>query len=122
MENELEHKEERSSDSFSQPLLKQNETNAIVALVLGVLSVFTSCVGVGLVLAIISLVLCKKSKNIIALEPERYTGDTMLTIAKVAAIVGLVLNTIGLLYLIIVFGILGASMGFFYEALGESML
>ena len=91
--------------------MQQSLPNATIVLVLGIVSiVLCCCYGIlGLIPAIIALVLSKKDKALYAANPGLYTDSSFknLNAGRICAIIGLVLNSLTLLYyigIIIVFG------------------
>ena len=88
---------------------QENLPNAVAVLVLGILSLLNGCLGVGLVLGIIGVVLSKKGMAAYAAEPTRYKGYGMLNAGRVMSIIGIVLGAISLFV-----SLIGLIAGFAY--------
>jgi hypothetical protein len=74
---------------------------AVASMILGITSV---CFGaLGLVLGIIALKYSKEARHAIARSPGKYSGDDMATAGKVMGIIGIVLGSFFIVYLIFVF-------------------
>ena len=86
---------------FDQPRqqfqMQQPLQNATAVLVLGILSLLIC--GIGLVLSIIALVLANKDMRMYRDSPDLYTAGsyTNLKGGRICAIIGLVLNILGIL-------------------------
>lgn len=88
--------------------------NSAAVLVLGILSiVFCFCYGfIGLVLGIIAVVLAGKANTIYNANPTNFTVSSFnnLKAGKICAIIGTILSALMLVYIIVVFFIVGAAM------------
>lgn len=88
--------------------------NSAAVLVLGILSiVFCFCYGfIGLVLGIIAIVLAGKANAIYNANPTNFTVSSFnnLKAGKICAIIGTILSALMLVYIIVVFFIVGAAM------------
>lgn len=88
--------------------------NSAAVLVLGILSiVFCFCYGIiGLVLGIIALVLAGKANAIYKANPTNFTLSSFnnLKAGKICGIIGTILSALMLVYVIVVFFIIGAAM------------
>ena len=74
---------------------------AVASMVLGITSV---CFGaLGLVLGIIALKCSKQARRAIAQHPGRYSGDDMATAGKVMGIIGIVVGSFFVAYILFVF-------------------
>lgn len=86
--------------------------NATASLVLGIISIVGMfCYGiVGLVCGIIGLVLANKDKDLYELEPERYaaTSYNSSNAGRICSIIGIVLSSLVLLFIIIYLIIVGS--------------
>ena len=89
---------------------KPNVPNAVAALVLGILSIITSCYIIGLVLGIIGLVLANKGRQAYQETPDAYNGYGMLNAGRIMSIIGICLGGLWTFYWIIV-AVIGAGMG-----------
>ncbi len=89
---------------------KPNVPNAVAALVLGILSIITSCYIIGLVLGIIGLVLANKGRQAYQETPDAYNGYGMLNAGRIMSIIGICLGGLWTLYWIIV-AVIGVGMG-----------
>lgn len=81
--------------------IKPNAPNAVASLVLGILSLAIGCLGVGLILGIIGLVLASKGTKEYNANPERYKGEGMLKAGKIMSIIGIVLSGIAFIAMLI---------------------
>jgi hypothetical protein len=81
---------------------KQKLPNASAVLILGILSILTCCCWgiIGLVLGIVALVLAKKDTTLYMENPELYQGYTNINIGKVMAIIGIILSSVYLLFML----------------------
>lgn len=81
---------------------KQKLPNASAVLILGILSILTCCCWgiIGLVLGIVALVLAKKDTALYMENPELYQGYTNINIGKVMAIIGIILSSVYLLFML----------------------
>ncbi len=80
---------------------KQKLPNSTTVLVLGIVSILTSCcctVIIGGIPAIIGLVLAKKSNTLYNANPELYDGYNNLKTGRILNIIGLALGVITLLW------------------------
>ncbi|MBI9053872.1 MAG: hypothetical protein JEY96_08655 [Bacteroidales bacterium] len=95
--------------------VQQQLPNATAILVLGILSIVTCwCIGIpGLVMGIIAIVLSRKSKLLYIENPMQYTEGSYknMNAGRVCAIIGTVLSSIYLTFVIIKWVILGAAIG-----------
>ena len=98
------------------PQTKQQLPNASAALVLGILSIVTGCVFIGLVLGIIGLVISSKDKRMYDQNPQAYDGYGSLNAGRILSIIGIVIGGLVLFYWIIWVVIIGgAAMTFFKD-------
>lgn len=98
------------------PQTKQQLPNASAALVLGILSIVTGCVFIGLVLGIIGLVISSKDKKMYDQNPQAYDGYGSLNAGRILSIIGIVIGGLVLFYWIIWVVIIGgAAMTFFKD-------
>ncbi|WP_299391585.1 CCC motif membrane protein [uncultured Gelidibacter sp.] len=90
---------------------KQQLPNSTLILVFGIISIVTCCCYgvIGLPLGIIALVMANKATALYASNPELYTGFQNVKTGKILAIIGIVLNSIFLLYVIYMFATLGSE-------------
>jgi hypothetical protein len=81
---------------------KQNLPNATTSLVLGILSVVTCiCYGVlGLPLGIVAVFLGNKAVKLYNKTPETYKSVGNASAGKIAGIIGIILNSIFLLFIV----------------------
>ena len=78
--------------------------NANAVLVLGILSVLFNCLIVGFILGIVGLVLSKESRAAYYSDPDKYSGYGVMNAGRVLSIIGVVLGSITLLY--VIFGLI----------------
>jgi hypothetical protein len=90
---------------------RQQLPNATATLVLGILSiVFCWCYGiVGTTLGIIALAISSKSVKLYNENPAIYDGYNNLKAGRIMSIIGLILSALFLLYIIIIFAIIGTA-------------
>lgn len=90
---------------------KQQLPNSTLILVFGIISIVTCCCYgvIGLPLGIIALVMANKATALYASNPELYTGFQNVKTGKILAIIGIVLNSIFLIYVIYMFATLGSE-------------
>ncbi len=88
---------------------KQQLPNSTLILVFGILSIVTCCCYgiIGLPLGIIALFMANKATATYAANPELYTGFQNVKTGKILAIIGIVLNSIYLVYAIWLFSTIG---------------
>jgi len=88
---------------------KQTLPNSTLILVFGILSVFgCCCYGIlGVIFAIVALVLAKRATTLYNENPELYLGYGNVKIGKILSIIGLILGSIYIIFLIIFFAIYG---------------
>ena len=97
-----------------QQLMQQNAPYAVAALTLGIVSLLTGCLFIGLILGIVGLVLANKGTAMYMQAPSLYKGYGMLHTGKILSILGIVFGAIGLVTSIIAL-IAGGSMFFLFE-------
>lgn len=88
--------------------------NATTVLVLGIVSIVTACCCygiIGLVLAIISLVMAKKAKDIYYSNPNVYTPGSLSNInaGRICAIIALVVGILVVISYIVLFTMFGSG-------------
>lgn len=88
--------------------------NATAALVLGIISIVSSCFLfglIGLVTGIIGLVLGNKDKGLYAATPEGYTESSMKLskAGRVCSIIGLILSSLAAIFFVVYVLIMGAA-------------
>lgn len=88
---------------------KQQLPNATAVLVLGICSIVFSCLGIGLVLGIIGLVLSSKGRKMYRENPSLYEGNGSLTAGFVTSIIGTCFSSFYAIYYLIVVAILGGT-------------
>lgn len=76
--------------------------NSTLILVLGILSIVTCCCYgiIGVLLGITTMILAKKATEIYNENPELYTGFKNVKTGKVLAIIGLILSSLYLIFVI----------------------
>ncbi len=88
--------------------------NASTVMTLGIVSIVTACCCygiVGLILAVITLVMAKKAKEIYYANPSAYTAKSMSNIntGRTCAIIALVIGIVAIISYIIVISMYGIS-------------
>lgn len=78
--------------------------NTTLILVFGILSILSvCCCGVfGIIFSVIALILAKKATTLYLENPELYSDYQNVTIGKISAIIGLVLNILSIILFIII--------------------
>ncbi|WP_347939631.1 DUF4190 domain-containing protein [Peribacillus simplex] len=79
--------------------IKQSNSKAIVALIMGVLSLLIPFIGI--ILGILGLIFASKSKQEIKLTGE--SGNGLVTAGKVCSIIGIILNVVVILIFLVFF-------------------
>jgi hypothetical protein len=82
--------------------------NANAALVLGIISVFTSFVLLGLVVGIVGIAISTGPRNLYFQNPDKYYNYGVLNAGRVLSIIGVVLSAISVFIGIISIGIFGS--------------
>jgi len=95
--------------------VQENAPNAVAALVLGILSLVSGCLFIGLILGIIGLVLANKGLQTYYLSPSSYKNVGMLNTGKILSIIGIVLGGVSIVVGIISMVLLGGSLFFFED-------
>ena len=98
--------------------LQENAPNSVAALVLGILSLLSGCLFVGLIFGIIGLVLANNGMKVCVLNPTAYKNTGMLKTGKILSIIGIVLSSISIILSIISLAFLGGSVFFLGDLLG----
>ena len=88
---------------------QQKLPNSTLILIFGILSLVTCCCYgfIGLILGIIAIVLANKAAKVYAENPEAYTGYSNVKTGRILAIIGVVLSTIYIIYIIVMFSVIG---------------
>lgn len=76
----------------------QNAPGSVASIVLGICSIATGCLVVGLVLGIIGLVQAKKANAIMAEMPAQYGGAGFTKAGKITSIIGIVVGALSIFY------------------------
>lgn len=97
--------------------LKQNAPNAVASLVLGILSIASGCLFVGLILGIIGAVLASNGMKAYLLSPAAYKNEGMLKAGRILSIIGIVLSSVSIFFALISALALGGSLFFFEDIL-----
>lgn len=112
--NQAPNQGQNVNQQFNNQFGQMPVPNSAAILVLGILSiVFCFCYGfIGLVLGIIALVLAGKANAIYNANPTTFTISSFnnLKAGKICAIIGTILSALMLVYVIVVFFIVGAAM------------
>ncbi|QHI36116.1 hypothetical protein IMCC3317_14700 [Kordia antarctica] len=79
----------------------RNLPNATLIVVLGALSIVGCCFyNVGLIIGLVALYLAMNAAKLYKADPQAYDNYSTVNIGKILAIIGIVINVIGLLFLI----------------------
>lgn len=86
--------------------------NATAVLVLGIISL-VMCGPIGLICGIISLTMANKAKAEYQADPARYTSSSYsnMNAGRTCALIGVILSSIGLVFLIIYFAFIATILG-----------
>jgi hypothetical protein len=97
--------------------VKQELKYATLIIVLGILSIpLCCCYGIGLVLSVIALVLSIQQLKIAKQNPDLYYNIGSIKTGQIIAIVGIIFNSIWIIYLMIIISSIG------YKALTDPTL
>ncbi len=90
---------------------QQKLPNSTLILVFGIISIVTCCCyGIlGLIFGIIALVMAKKATAVYLESPEQYTGYQNVKTGKILAIIGIILSSLYLIYVIFIFATIGTG-------------
>jgi|LakMenEpi03Aug12_release.lakeMendotaPanAssembly.Ray.scaffolds.fasta_scaffold787005_1 hypothetical protein len=88
---------------------KQTLPNSTAVLILGILSIITSCFLVGLILGIIGLSMGSKGKKLYRDNPDAFEGYGTLNAGYIMSIIGTVFGGLTVLYYLIWVAILGGA-------------
>ncbi len=84
----------------------ENAPGAVTSMVCGIIGAVVGCAG--LILGIIAIQQAKKAREVMAMNPGRYTGDGMATAGYVLGIIDCIVGSLGLVYVIGWFTCLGS--------------
>ncbi|MFZ4106174.1 CCC motif membrane protein [Flavobacterium sp.] len=96
--------------------IKKTLPNAIAVLVLGICSIVFSCLGIGLILGIIGLVLSSNGRKLYKESPNSYEGFGMLNAGFIMSIIGTALGSIYVLYILFYIVIIGGALATIFAA------
>ena len=99
----------KMAEQKATPQTKQQLPNATATLVLGILSIVTGCIFIGLILGIIGLVISSKDKKMYDQNPQAYDGYGSLNAGRILSIIGTILGGLVVLYWIIWVLIIGGA-------------
>ena len=90
---------------------QQKLPNSTLILVFGIISIVTCCCyGIlGLIFGIIAMVMAKKATAVYMENPEQYTGYQNVKTGKILAIIGIILSSLYLIYVIWIFATIGTA-------------
>lgn len=106
---------ETNQEISNQNQVQVNAPNAVASLVLGILSLVVGCMGVGLILGIIGLVLSNNGTKALNANPSKYKGEGMLKAGKILSILGIVFAAISIAVIIIT----GGGMLAYFDIMGD---
>jgi hypothetical protein len=90
---------------------RQPLPNASTTLILGILSVVLGCGILGLILGIIGLVVSKEGRELYMQNPDGYTGYGNLNAGRILSIIGIVIGSVTMLWVVFLISIGGAILG-----------
>jgi hypothetical protein len=96
--------------------IKKTIPNAIAVLVLGICSIVFACLGIGLILGIIGLVLSSNGRKLYKESPNTYEGYGMLNAGFIMSIIGTSLGSIYVLYMLFYIIIIGGALATIFAA------
>src|SRR5690554_7755036 len=97
-------------DNNSNNLIPSNLPNATAALILGILSILGCCFYFsGIVFGINALVLASKDMKLYKQNPNAYSNYSTLNIARILAIIGIVLFAVSLIMTLVMGSVIGRS-------------
>ena len=96
--------------------IKKTIPNAIAVLVLGICSLVFACLGIGLILGIIGLVLSSNGRKLYKESPNTYEGYGMLNAGFIMSIIGTSLGSIYVLYMLFYIIIIGGALATIFAA------
>lgn len=85
--------------------------NASAVLVLGILSIVTSCFMIGLVLGIVGLIISAEPNRMYRQSPDLWLGYGNLNAGRIMCIIGVIIGGLLILYMISMFLIFGVIAG-----------
>ncbi|MEM7187311.1 MAG: CCC motif membrane protein [Bacteroidota bacterium] len=90
---------------------QQKLPNSTLILVFGIVSIVTCCCyGIlGLIFGIIAMVMAKKATAVYMENPEQYSGYQNVKTGKILAIIGIILSSLYLIYVIWIFATIGTD-------------
>ncbi|CAM3857861.1 hypothetical protein B0A58_03385 [Flavobacterium branchiophilum NBRC 15030 = ATCC 35035] len=90
---------------------KKQLPNAMLVLVLGILSIITCCCYgiISIILGSVALFMAHKDLALYQANPEAYSNYEKLKLGRILAIIGIVLGVIYMIYLIVLFKNLGVE-------------
>jgi len=104
-----------------QPAVQQQLPNSTAVLVLGILSIAICwCYGLfGITMGIIALVLAGKARTLYNANPEQYTMGSYknMNAGRICAIIGTILSSLYLVFIIIYLLVIGAALGTLFTTL-----
>jgi hypothetical protein len=96
--------------------IKQTLPNAVAVLVLGICSIVFSCLGIGLILGIIGLVLSSSGRKLYKEFPNSYEGYGMLNAGFIMSIIGTSLGSLYVLYVLFYIVVFGGALATIFAA------
>jgi len=94
---------------------------AVASLVLGISSLVTGCLMIGLVLGIVGLVLANKGTKEVVLAPDTYSGTGMLNAGRITSIIGIILGAVNTIGGLIAMAITGGSILWMLDLMEDFM-
>lgn len=82
--------------------------NATATLVLGICSILSGCLFIGLICGIVGLTISAKSKQLYLQNPTEYEGYGMLNAGRIMSVIGIVLGSLSIVYYLIAALFIGA--------------
>ncbi len=99
--------------------MKKQLPNATTVLVLGISSIVTSCIFIGILFAIVALILSKNDERMYQISPNNWMGYGNLTAGKTCSIIGICLGILFSLVSSLLSFVVGHLFKMFAEAFGR---
>lgn len=89
--------------------MRKTLPNAVATLVLGICSIVTGCLYLGLILGIVGLAISGSSVKLYRSEPDQWDGFGMLNAGRIMSIIGIVLSSLWIVWVVLFVAIIGVA-------------
>lgn len=96
---------------------QQQLPNAIGTLICGILSLLSSCAGIGLILGIVGMAISSKAEKMYNMNPNGFTNGGMHKAGRITSLIGIILGAITFVGGLISLIFLGGEMFFLLDML-----